>query len=278
MKKLTPEQIEEAIALYGEGLSFKLIGEKFGVSAQAMRGLLSRRGVAVRSLSQARRVIACNHNYFNEPLDEARAYWIGFILADGNLTEKTYGRTRQLSVALAIEDVGHIEKLRTALKSGHAITTTKLDGVDRVVILRISSSEIFEALLRYGVEPKKSARHKFSEHIPQHLLKHYFRGYFDGNGGLSRHKASKWSMSNCASHEFLVAFVDWVGRQIGGHSALIALRDGIHKVAWSGTHRCHEILDLMYKDATVFLDRKMALYLELCKEADSSNRGAYNRR
>jgi hypothetical protein len=278
MKKLTQDEVEKAISLYLNGLSYQGIGAELGVSGQAIRGLLVRRGVAARTLSQAHRVIECNHNYFSELLDEARAYWLGFILADGSLTEKSYGRTKQISVGLGIVDIGHLEKLRGALQSSHKITIAKRDGVDCTAILRISSSELFDSLLGYGVEPRKSACHKFSERIPADLLPHYFRGYFDGNGGLSRHGTSKWTISNSASQEFLNIFVAWVGERIGGHSAPIYLGDGIHRVAWSGTHRCREILDLLYRDASVFLDRKKALYLDLCSEADASSRGAYNRK
>lgn len=278
MKKLSQQQIDEAITRYGAGESYQMIGESLCVSGNAIRGLLTRRCVAARDLSESHRVLACNHNYFNEPMDEAHAYWIGFILADGNLTEKSYGRSRQVSVGLGIVDIGHLEKLRNALNSDHKILTSKRDGVNRICHLRISSTELFNSLLEFNVEPRKSARHKFSERIPTDMLKHYFRGYFDGNGGISRHKASKWSINNTASEEFLNRFIRWISDQIGGHDTRAFFGDGIHRAGWAGTHRCREILALMYQDATVFLDRKMALYQEICEEANASPRGPYNRK
>lgn len=278
MKKLTESQIEEAVSRYQDGQSFKAIGDVLGVSDNAIRGLLKRRGVAGRTLSDARRTLACNHAFFDEPMDEQRAYWLGFILADGAVTESGYGVTKRLSVILSIVDKGHLEKLKVALQSDHKLTEIKRDGVVISARFMVSSTELFTSLARYSIVPCKSAKHQFSGLIPTNMLKHYFRGYFDGNGGISRSKASKWAISNCASEEFLSKFLDWIESRIGGNRAGISFHDGIHRVAWAGTHRCQEILDLMYRNATVYLDRKMELYREICSDAATSSRGAYNRK
>lgn len=276
--RLNQEQISEAITLYQGGMPFEAVGEKFGVSGNAIRGLLFRRGIKARTLSQAKRRVPCNHNYFDEPLDEERSYWIGFILADGSISEKKYGRTAGLTVRIAEVDRGHLCKLAKALGSKHKITHVVEGAGHASVQFRVSSSEIAESLIRYNVLPRKSADHAFSELIPPHLLKHYFRGYFDGNGGISRHKRSLWTINCCSSHRFLTRFVQWIGEQIGGHDAPVYMGDGIHRVNWSGTHRCREILDLMYKDATVYLDRKMEMYEAVCTESKASSRGPYNRK
>ena len=278
MTRLTSDQVNEAIQLYKSGLSYQQISPKFGVSAQAIRGLLSRRGLQARTLSKSKRKLDCNHQFFNEPLDEVRAYWIGFILADGTITEKSYGITKQIAVGLSIVDIGHIEKLKKALKSDHKIILSKLNGEVNIATLRISSSELSDGLQKYSIEPRKSAKHKFSYLIPPNLLKHYFRGYFDGNGGISRHKQSKWKISNCASEDFLNQFSLWLESKIGGHRASIKFSDGINRISWSGTHRCKEILAEMYDEANIFLDRKMALYQEICKDSKNSNRGSYGRK
>lgn len=276
--RLTNEQIEQSIQRYSEGMSQSAIGALFGVSGNAIKGLLERRGIQARTISDAKRRLPCNHNYFNEPLDEAHTYWIGFLLADGFISEHQPGRNERVSVRLCAEDRGHLEKLAGSLGSGHKILTVDEAGGAQSVQLSIASPELANSLMRYNVMPRKSAMHLFSELIPADLLRHYFRGYFDGNGSIARHLRSKWVISNTASESFLTHFVQWIGDAIGGNTARITHSWGIHRVAWSGTHRCREILDLMYAEATVFLDRKMVLYQELRSESLSSNRGAYNRK
>lgn len=278
MKKLTESQVAAAISHYQGGQSFQEIGAAMGVSGNAIRGLLSRRGVASRTLSAARRSLQCNHAYFDESLDESRAYWLGFILADGCVTESSYGVTKMCSIALSIIDKDHLIKLKAALGSEHKLTEIKRDGVVNIVRFTVSSSELVASLARYAIVPRKSANHEFSDLVPENLLQHYFRGYFDGNGSISRHKGSKWAITNTASERFLSRFLDWIEGHVGGHRATISFSDGIHRVAWTGTHRCKEILDLMYQDATVYLERKMVLYRDICADAAASNRGAYNRR
>lgn len=277
MSRLTTVEIEAAITKYREGLSLMEVSRLFGVSDTAIRGLLTRRGVVCRTLSESHRVLDCNHNYFDEPMDEARAYWIGFILADGTILEKSYGRTSQISISLAEKDRDHLEKFKTSLQSGHKIITTKHAG-GLCARFSVSSAEMVASLDRFGVVPRKSAVQVFSELIPVVLLKHYFRGYFDGNGCIARNYSSKWTINNVSSEAFLSRFLDWIDAHIDGHRPSIRLSCGVHRVAWSGTHRCKEILDLLYSGATVFLDRKKALYDAVCSDASASPRSAYNRR
>jgi hypothetical protein len=276
--RLSKDQIESAVTKYQEGLSIAAVGALYGVSGTAIGGLLKRRGVELRTLSEAARKLPCNHSYFREPLDEERAYWIGFILADGAVNDKSYGVAEYVAVALAGKDIGHIEKLKTSLQSGHKITPiTKPDG-HTGARLAISSPEMVSDLRRYGVVPNKSADHNFSDLIPVDLLRHYFRGYFDGNGSISRNTASLWTITMVASERFLSKFAEWLNQQLGGHTPEIKFYDGIHRIAWSGTHRCKEILDLLYAGATISLDRKQTLYDKICIAASTSNRGPYNRK
>lgn len=274
--RLTKEQIEQVILEYRDGKSASAIGAMFDVSGNAIQGLLKRRGIELRSLSEAARKLPCNHLYFQEQLDEERAYWIGFILADGAIHEKAYGVSAQVSVALADKDHGHLEKFKAALQSSHKIITTK-QGDHLGVRFSVSSTEMVESLARFGIVPRKSANQVFSDLIPANLLRHYFRGYFDGNGCITRSKSSRWTINIVSSEVFLSRFLDWIGTHIGGHRPSIGFSYGIHRVAWSGTHRCKEILDLLYSDATIYLDRKKALYDAACFDASTSPRSAYNR-
>lgn len=278
MTRLTDSQVIEAVRLYGSGLSFSAVGKMMGVSGTAIGNMLKRRGIPTRTVSQARRTIQCDHHYFDSPIDEARAYWIGFILADGYVTEKRYGQTRRLAIRLADADRGHLEKFKAAIGSGHKIiSVTGSDNSESSCQFSVSSAEMVESLARYGVVPRKSAKQTVPDRIPEGMLAHFYRGYFDGNGGICRSKSSKWQISNCASHEFLDQFNSWLHSQLDGHHASIKHYDGIHRSAWAGTHRCLEILSTMYDGASIFLDRKMALYKELRSDAKASSRGPYNR-
>ena len=275
-RRPTPDEISHALFLYSDcGYSFDKAGAEIGVSGTAIRNHAKKQGVTSRSLSEAKRTVACDHEYFSGDLNEEKAYWIGFILADGCLTDKKYGVTQRLTVRLAACDLGHLVKLRESLGSDHTISTVE-DG--RSCQFSVSSSEMFNDLCFYGCTPNKSATQKVSKNIPDNMLKHFYRGYFDGNGSISPHKASKWSVNCVSSESFLTSFRDWVSSQIGGNPARIGFSYGIHRIAWSGTHRCREILDLIYKDAVIYLDRKMDKYLQIVRDSDSSPRGAYNRK
>jgi len=276
--RLSKDQIEAVICEYREGLSIAAIGALFGVSGTAIGGLLKRRGIELRTLSEAARKLPCNHLYFSEPLDEERAYWIGFILADGAVNDKSYGVAEYVAVTLAGKDRGHLEKFKASLQSGHKITEIIKPTGHTGARVAISSPEMVSDLRRFGVVPNKSADHNFSDLIPVDLLRHYFRGYFDGNGSISSNTGSLWTITLVASERFLSKFAEWLHQQSGGHTPQIKFYDGIHRMAWSGTHRCKEILDLLYADSTISLERKRLLYDKLCIAASTSSRGSYNRK
>jgi len=54
LRKMPPEQVEQAAKLYREGWSTTDLAEKFGVAAPTVRATLIRAGVVLRSPSEGR--------------------------------------------------------------------------------------------------------------------------------------------------------------------------------------------------------------------------------
>ena len=50
-----------------------------------------------------------DHHFFDEIDTEEKAYWLGFITADGNVMQTKTGST--LRVILAVKDAGHLERM-----------------------------------------------------------------------------------------------------------------------------------------------------------------------
>ena len=131
-----------------------------------------------------------NKNYFKQITTETQAYWLGFLYADGCISrfyrnEKL--KSMSLELTLQSNDIKHLENFRNDLEANipiqHKIISNKYEA-DRIVI---NCTYMCQDLINLGCTPTKSLTLEFpnNEIVPKHLLKHFIRGYFDGDGGIS---------------------------------------------------------------------------------------------
>lgn len=131
-----------------------------------------------------------NKNYFKEITTEKQAYWLGFLYADGCITrfyrnEKL--KSMSLELVLQSEDKEHLENfkkdLETNIPIAHKVISNKYHA-DKIVL---NCTSLCRDLINLGCTPQKSLILEFpkEEIVPSHLLNHFIRGYFDGDGGVS---------------------------------------------------------------------------------------------
>lgn len=116
------------------------------------------------------------------------AYVLGFLYADGNITDAVSSRTQYITFVNTEREI--IEKIKEAIESRHPIHSrppriaTHYNGryLSRELFeLRIGSRKMFNDLITIGVVPNKSKIAKFPK-IPKKFLHHFVRGYFNGDG------------------------------------------------------------------------------------------------
>lgn len=129
------------------------------------------------------------HNFFNNINFEEQAYLLGFIFADGCVNEERH----TLSININKQDQYIIDLLKDISpeaytreqKSYKSIATVRGRQVKNYGSIRtnISSKILIEDLKKYGVIQNKTYT---DMHLPivsdDILLKHFIRGYFDGDG------------------------------------------------------------------------------------------------
>jgi len=121
-----------------------------------------------------------NQEFFNR-WSHAMAYILGFIYADGSLEDSPSIRGKY--IRFTSTDKILLEQIKNALQSKHSIVTIlpKSPSYKEKYLLRIGSLQIFDALLRLGLYPKKSLTIRLPV-IPDIFLADFVRGYFDGDG------------------------------------------------------------------------------------------------
>lgn len=109
------------------------------------------------------------------------AYVLGYLYADGSLSDCSYIRAKYISVTSIDRD--RIELFKKLMGSEHKIKTEKPTSDTRQTsyTLRIGSHKLYNKLIKLGLYPNKSLTIKFPK-IPKSSLNHFIRGYFDGDG------------------------------------------------------------------------------------------------
>lgn len=249
------------IDAYMDGKSLATSARLVGREPHACRNALIRRGITPRSKQQAMRLLAtaCTERYFSRIDSEEKAYWLGFVTADGNV----FGDWK-FSVLLSRIDRDHLEHLAVALGCAGAVKDRSYtrDGKTYLTCsLQLRSRAMVSDLARHGLCPRKSLV-VCPWQGPARLMPHYWRGVFDGDGCIHRRNNGYWSVSLVGSIGIVTGFADFIARQLGC-SKQPKPAGKIFSIHCGGIGLPQTVVSLLYQDASVYLSRKKALADEL---------------
>jgi hypothetical protein len=259
-KHIPQEQRDAMVAAYLAGATAEEAAAQFGYSYMACIFALKQRGIEPRSNSQTHRRYHLDETFFDAVDTEEKAYWLGFLTADGTIRE------RVVMLLLQARDVGHLYKFTSSLRSTHPVTlrdNTFEGEVYHCAQVSIGSTRLVTALKRLGVAERKSLTVRPCEYVPDHLLSHYWRGVFDGDGYITRKgsglfRARQWMVGLVGNREIVSGFETFVQQYLDWKARVEPDKPGsrIFKVRYSGVALPQAVLRLLYSDATVFLERK----------------------
>ncbi|MDQ6863016.1 MAG: hypothetical protein M3044_04260 [Thermoproteota archaeon] len=191
-----------------------------------------------------------------DSITEPSAYWIGDLMADGNINTGKTGNPR-ISLTIAARDHEHLVKFRKFLNCSNPILIkiSKVEGkIWKQYTLRFSSKRIAENLIGYGVTAKKSLTAKV---IGLQDNKHFWRGVLDGDGHIKNRDGKDGDrVVVSGSHDLMYQFMTFIENNIpNARTRLIADRKIYRLILYSYTAR--KILCLLYENCVVALDRKL---------------------
>lgn len=261
----TKQNVIEMIRKYQEGESYQSIIKEYNISQANFHALLRKRGIKARHSQYI-----ADFNYFDDINTEAKAYFLGFIYADGCLYRNT------LKISISKVDVDILQKLTEEMKANHPIREIA-DGTQ--VEIQISQDVLKDALNKHGVVPAKT--HKLEcipSTIPSELTRHFIRGYFDGDGSFSCYELKsgqrigdhKYSFGIVGTESFLEDVRQYVQSQAGIKlSGKLQQRwdrnNNTRSLVGSGKQQTLTFVDWLYKDANMYLDRKYQKYRQLLR-------------
>lgn len=137
-----------------------------------------------------------NEKFFEKIDTENKAYWLGFLYADGCILDmKLSDGTKipqTLQISISVKDIEIIYKFMKDIeleKNIYIGTSHNKKSETQYCRLQVGSSIMVNDLIKYGCTPRKTYTLKFPNNISKDLIRHFIRGYFDGDGSvyLSEH-------------------------------------------------------------------------------------------
>jgi hypothetical protein len=198
--------------LYSMGLSGPAVGELLGISASVILTHMRRRGVT-RPTGGVRKY-SLDEGFFSE-VDLVRAYWAGFIAADGCVYRN------RVVIKLHPSDEDMLLKFRAAARCSHPVTKWWNTAGQEYLCVDVSCQRWVQDLLQhYKITPRKSLTLEPPDLPSEDLRWAYVRGYFDGDGHAPI--AGSRIQITCGSKVFLT----WVVRDVFGAAHKIYALNG----------------------------------------------------
>lgn len=269
------ERNQKVIELYLNGLTTRKIEKELGVSKSNVSQILrdyvkNNHPQYTLEVKEKEKLIRHRKHefdfFFFKVIDtEEKAYWLGFLYADGCVTKNS------LKLELQERDEGHLQKLLLSINATTTKITKRKDGIKSSFVI-LNSKEVVEDLIKNGCMRKKTFKIKFPtyEILNEKLQHHFMRGYFDGDGCIHKRKKRTGvnSFSIIGTDDFVQKYKDILFSGIQ-KSNDVKLYDtpskGIKGFYIGGNKQIEKIYDFLYKDATVFLDRKKEKFEEIIK-------------
>lgn len=243
---------------YLNGESISKISKELNICRNRFSQYLKKQGIEV---IQMRNKINFNNSLFETIDTEEKAYWLGFLYADGYI--RGDGR-KGIELSLSHVDKKHILKFRDFLESKHKISFRE-SKLGKSYRLSIEDSILHESLMRQGCIPKKSLILTFptEKQVPKCLLKHFIRGYFDGDGGICFTQKTT-SINILGTNEFLSELKNNV--EVLKDKNLYPLKynnnyKNTFRIQFEGKKDIYDFLTYLYKDSNIYLDRKYEKYI-----------------
>ena len=170
------------------GISLTQMSKKYDIGRWTLTKRFKELGIDIINRQNA---LKFDNTVFDTIDSEEKAYWLGFLYADGYLDSSR----NLIELSLSDIDVKHLNKFNIFMKHqdpnhvklGKSRCESKEFGRCR---WSITDKHLWNQLNSYGCTPNKSLTLQFpniSLFSSNELIRHFIRGYFDGDGCFSRH-------------------------------------------------------------------------------------------
>ena len=210
-----------------------------------------------------KRLYNLNEKYFDVIDSEDKAYWLGFLYADGCINE----RNKHYNIILDLQhsDKEHIANFLKCIESEHPIYEYSKNG-KKYAKISIGSKHMFNSLCELGCIPNKTYEKIKMPDINDELKIHFIRGFLDGDGWISLKKHTKGASIGMVSNykDILVDIQSFLEKN-NIYSLLREEKKGHFTLNIGKSVEQVKFLKLIYNNPKIYLDRKYINCQEIMK-------------
>lgn len=204
--------------------------------------------------------------HFFEVIDtEAKAYYLGLLITDGNVFVSNDRSNRQASISLTQSEADSyilyrfLKEVKSNCSIGH-------DGRG-VCQAAIRSDVMAQDLSRYGVAPRKT----YFAYLPiveSNYMRHLIRGILDGDGciisSMQYNRKHKHCISFCGTHILMDDLATYLSLNLNVQTPKVYDYTDrmLSEIKWQNINDILTIGNYLYNDAEIFLERKYNAFLD----------------
>lgn len=246
-----PEQ--EVIARYKNGESCQVIADSFKVTFHTISNILEKNNI-VRDNKYKN--INLNENYFEKIDSSDKAYFLGFMLTDGNVSLNE--NTIRLSLSSKDEEILNIFKEKTGNENKICIREDEKHS-ERTFQLR--SKKWKDDLAKYGVVPQKTSISEMPI-LSTDMMPHLIRGMIDGDGWIS---FNSHQIGFCGNEKTVNKLKDYLVKTLNVYDVkVIHASENLWQITWASQKDIEKIGNYIYQNKdNCFLSRKYNNFLQI---------------
>lgn len=218
-----------------------------------------------------------NKDFFEIINTEEKAYWLGFIYADGCIAYNKKLNNGELVLKLQWGDYKHLQKFNKSINGNIEVkkVVEELNGKNYLQChLRVYSYKMVLDLIKHGVYINKTKILHFPKDIDNNLMNHFIRGYFDGDGCVSKDSAKKKTIGanfTSGSLSFLEDLRSFL-YLYNINSYIYQERKNTYRLYIKGLKNYNTFFNYLYKNSTIYLERKLKKKNDIYQEYDIAQR------
>jgi len=238
--------------------------KKYHISHLTLRKILEKNNIKIINYQNRTKF---NEHIFDSIDTEEKAYWLGFIFADGYLSS----RDNAFELSLSLNDKEHLDKFNKFMQ--HEKDNVKTDSLR--CRWSVTNKHLWTQLNKYGYTPKKSLTLVFPDiniFANPNLIIHFIRGYIDGDGSIFiTTKNSSPRISILGTKTFLEKINSYL---LNDNNKLT--KNHKSDLTWSFTRasaKAVAISYMIYYKSNIYLNRKYNIYTKYCAAVKSDKNG-----
>lgn len=174
--KHSEEVVKKIWELYEKGYNTVEISAMLNLKRGVASSLLRKNGYNLNHRGPKSKINI--EDYFDEINSSDRAYFLGWIMADGNVS--IFNGQYSMKLHIAYRDRELVYKFLEHIQSSNKVKIK--EGENPSCYVSLTSKHMCESLMNYGIVPNKTGKETFPLQIPKKYKRDFIRGVFDGDG------------------------------------------------------------------------------------------------